>query len=109
MIVAAGEVRPLDPLDESETVDDRHMHVCQDQTRTDPELLWPPRDRPMPARAPGTTDGFISQFLSIPSRIRRFVRLSSTTRTLTPRKISGLAHDRRPELSRSAAARLTVK
>ncbi len=42
------------------------------------------------ASSPSCTElDFISHRPSIPSRIRRFVRLSSTTRTLTARKISG--------------------
>jgi hypothetical protein len=42
------------------------------------------------ASSPPITDvEIISQCLSIPSSIRRFVRLSSTTKTFTLRKISG--------------------
>ncbi len=41
------------------------------------------------AISPSSTDvEAISQRFNIPSRIRRFVRLSSATRTLTPRKSS---------------------
>ena len=42
------------------------------------------------ASSPSSTDtDFISHRPSIPSRIRRLVRLSSTNRTFTPRKASG--------------------
>jgi hypothetical protein len=42
------------------------------------------------ASAPPSTDfETISQRLNIPSRMRRLVRLSSTTKTRTPRRISG--------------------
>ena len=42
------------------------------------------------ASSPSSTDvDFMSQRFSIPSRIRRFVRLSSTIRTFTPLNVSG--------------------
>ena len=45
------------------------------------------------ASSPSSTEvECISQRSSIPSRIRRFVRLSSTTRTFTPRSTSGGGH-----------------
>ena len=61
------------------------------------------------AAPPSTSVGFISQRLKIASRIRRLVRLSSTTKTFTPARISGATSFLALALAAFGTSSFTVK